>query len=207
MGVSGEGIGAAEARVGRAISQRGPVRRSDARFFVTLAAVLALAVVITWSQVHGEFRFFVPGNLIDAQGGQPVPQDDALTPALDASLARAAALLPPTEVCVVATGAWNRTYFRASYLLMPRRIWPVGPGFADGPLTVAQIAATMTEHRADCLLAAAGVPTPPAMRRLLAASGGGLALYVGCRCGEDSALSAARGTPGLRVLSARGQRR
>lgn len=207
MGVSGEGIGLAEAIGGGAISQRGSGRRSETRFLVTLAVVLALAVLITWPQVRGEFRFFAPGNLVDAQGGQPVPQDDAVTPALDASLARAAALLPRAAICAVATGTWNRTYFRASYLLMPRRIWPVGPGFADGPLSVAQIAATMAEHRADCLLAAAGEPTPPAMRRLLEASRGGLALYVGCRCGDGSALSAARGTLGLRVLSARGQRR
>ena len=169
--------------------------------------MLALAVLITWPQVRGEFRFFVQGSLVDAQGGQPVPQDDAVTPALDTSLARAAALLPRAAICAVATGAWNRTYFRASYLLMPRRIWPVGPGFADGPLSVARIAATMTAHRAECLLAAAGVPTPPAMRRLLAARDGGLALYVGCRCGEGSAFSAARGTPEFRIPSARGQQR
>ena len=207
MGVSGKGIGAAETTNGRAVSQRGSGRRSEARFVVTLAAVLALALLITWPQVRGELRFFAQGSLVDAQGGQPVPQDDTLTPALDASLARAVALLPRAAICAVATGAWNRTYFRASYLLMPRRVWPVGLGFADGPLSVEEIAATMAAHRADCLLAAAGVPPPPAMRRLLAARGGGLALYVGCRCGEGTAPSAAVGTPKLRIPSARGQQR
>jgi len=206
MDVAGEEGGAAEAARGRALSPRGHGRQGEAGFLVTLAAVLALAVLISWPQVRDEVRFFATGSLVDARGGQPVPQDDAITSALDASLVRAAALLPRTAVCAVATGAWNRTYFRASYLLMPRRVWPVGPGFADGPLSAAQIVTTMATHRANCLLAAAGVPTPVAMRRL-AASGGGLALYVECRCGVDSALSTARGRPGLRTSSTRGQRR
>lgn len=206
MDVAGEEGRAGEAARGSARSPRRHGRQGEASFLVTLAAVLALAVLISWPQVCDEVRFFATGSLVDARGGQPVPQDDAVTPALDASLVRAAALLPRTAICAVATGAWNRTYFRASYLLMPRRVWPVGPGFADGPLSAAQIAATMAAHRANCLLAAAGVPKPVAMRRL-AASGGGLALYVECRCGVDNAPAAARGQPGLRRSLAREQRR
>jgi len=207
VGVFGEGGGAAEAGRGRALSPRRHGSQGGGGFLVTLAAVLALAVLISWPQVRDEVRFFAPGSLVDAQGGQPVPQDDAVTPALDASLVRAAALLPRTAVCAVATGTWNRTYFRASYLLMPRRVWPVGTGFADGPLSAIQIAATMAAHRANCLLAAAGVPVLPGLRRLLAASGGGLALYVECRCGVGSAPAAAGGQPGLRRSPAREQRR
>lgn len=207
MDVAGEEGRAAEAARGGALSPRRHGSQGEAGFLVTLAAVLALAVLLSWPQLRSEFRFFTPGSLVDVQGGQPVPQDDAITPALDASLARAAALLPRTAICAVATGAWNRTYFRASYLLMPRRMWPVGSGFADGPLSVAQIAATMAAHRADCLLAAAGVPVPPGLRQLLAVGGGGLALYVGCRCGEGRALAATGGTQRQRASLARVPRR
>jgi hypothetical protein len=136
---------------------------------IVLVALIALA----GPQLAAEWRVFHDRSLISSSGGAPVPQDDAATPALDAALRAAAALLPRDATCVVAVDAWQRTYQRASYLLMPRRVWPA----ADEPSSVSsdQLSRALASRHAQCALVPAGGATPSGLRL---AHGGAIALYV-----------------------------
>jgi hypothetical protein len=137
--------------------------------------VLALLLLVDLPRLRGEWRFFQPGILYDAVGGAPVPQDDALTPGVDAALRRAALLLPVDSVCVIAHSSWNRDYFRASYLLLPRRVWPADALLDGSRLTPEILRAALQAHHAGCLLVPTGVAAPTGMRRLTT---GGIALYT-----------------------------
>lgn len=108
-------------------------------------------------------------------GYAPVPQDDAQRPAFDAAIRAIAARLPHTATCVIAVDAWRREYFRASYLLMPRRVWPAGQSPRTAPYTTAQLLEAAEARQASCLLTLPGQPAPAAFRRLRS---GMVALYM-----------------------------
>ena len=100
----------------------------------------------------------------------------ALTGILFTALAFSAAAkrLPLGATCVIARHAWHRDYFRAAYLLMPRRVWPA----VDDPvaqITPSVLKAAVTALHADCLLARPGLAAPAGFRQV---AGGAYALYV-----------------------------
>jgi hypothetical protein len=76
---------------------------------------------------------------------------------------------------VIALDGWQRDYFRASYLLMPRAVWPYRQDPAHGPATALALRAAMTLHHATCLLAGAGIGVPSDVARV---TGGAYSLYV-----------------------------
>jgi hypothetical protein len=78
-------------------------------------------------------------------------------------------------VCVIAADSWDRDYFRASYLLMPRKVWPAAPLFTAYPPSQGMITGAISHHGADCLLVQSGVPIPHGWRLF---SGGAYAAYL-----------------------------
>lgn len=159
---------AARARAG------GPLIGHSSTLLALLVVVMLL--VLDRSQLATEWRFFHYRALVSAAGFAPVPQDDAATPALDAALRAAATLLPRGAVCVVGVDAWQRTYFRASYVLMPRRVWPA----ANRPSSVstAQLDRALALHHAGCALVPPGGAAPSGLRL---DHGGAIDLYVAAR--------------------------
>jgi hypothetical protein len=137
--------------------------------------VLFALIVLDRSSLQDELRFFRVQSPYTAPGVAPVPQDDVETPALDAALRGMIPLLPRDASCVIAVDAWQRDYFRASYLLMPRRIWPAVDRPTTVPLGTAALGRALAQHRAGCLLAPAGTAAPSGLRL---ARGGVLALYL-----------------------------
>lgn len=131
-------------------------------------ALLVIVVVAGAARLAVEAPFFYRPSLFTSAGLAPVPQDDAHTPALDAALRAAASALPAASVCVITADSWNRDYFRASYLLMPRNVWPVAPLLSRFPPLVATITDAITKRGADCLLVQSGVRIPPGWRLLTA---------------------------------------
>lgn len=140
---------------------------------VALIVLLVLALVDA-PRLQDELRFFRPGSLIAADGSAPVLQDDANNPAVDAAFTAAASRLPAGATCVIALHAWHRDYFRAAYLLMPRRIWPAvsDPGM---PITPVVLRAALAARHASCLFAPRAMPVPAG---LTLAHGGAYTLYL-----------------------------
>jgi hypothetical protein len=125
-----------------------------------LLILLVIVVLLDAGRLGGEWRFFQGGSLFDTRGDAPVPQDDPLTPALDAALRAASLFLPRDAICVIAADSWQRTYFRASYLLQPRIVWPAVAGPAVAPVLADRLRGALRSHRATCLLVPAGWPVP-----------------------------------------------
>ena len=143
-------------------------------YSLLVVAVLGVLVVLGSARSAAELRFFGTRSPYTAPGMAPVPQDDTETPALDASLRAVAAMLPRDATCVIAVDAWRRDYFRASYILMPRRIWPAADLPSDVSLTPAALHQVMALRHASCLLAAPGTDVPPGLRQ---AYSGAIVLY------------------------------
>jgi hypothetical protein len=129
------------------------------------AIVLVLFVAVTISSLKDELRFFSPTGITAADGSAPVLQDSNRSPAVDSAFRRAASALPRSSVCVIDKDAWHEDYFRASYVMMPRRIWPYGDNALKTPLSLANVLAAMRAHHAACLLASIGTPIPTGLRR------------------------------------------
>lgn len=145
----------------------------------TLALVLvALVIVVAATRISVEAPFFDRQPLVTSTGLAPVPQDDAATPALDDALRNAAAALPANSVCVITADSWSRDYFRASYLLMPRHIWPVASLLTRNPPSIGTISTEVRRRGANCLLAQFAVPIPHGWRPR---TGGVYTLYVPVR--------------------------
>jgi hypothetical protein len=138
-------------------------------------ALVVLVIVIGAARISVEAPFFFKHALVTSAGVAPVPQDDADTPALDRALRSAATALPADSVCVITRDSWSREYFRASYLLMPRDVWPVAPLLTRNPPSIEMIAGAIARHGANCLLVEPGVAIPPGWRLL---TSGAYAAYV-----------------------------
>ncbi len=156
--------------------QEAPSHRSELQFarWCTLALVV-LIVVIGVPRLSVERPIFRSGSLIQANGSAPVPQDDANPPAVDRAFAAAATFLLRDAICVISQDSWNRDYFRASYVLMPRRVWPVAPLLAAWPPSARMLARAAHDRHATCLLVSADVPVPSGWHR---ATDGAYALYL-----------------------------
>jgi len=137
--------------------------------------LVGLLVVVGVPRFSVESPFFRPDTLTQAGGSAPVPQDDPSSSAVDRAFEAAAAILPRGAVCVISQDSWNRDYFRASYVLMPRRVWPVAPLLAAWPPSSRALARAARERYATCLLVSAGIPVPSGWRR---STEGAYALYV-----------------------------
>jgi hypothetical protein len=133
--------------------------RLDTRTLLGLALLFCL-LLLDWPELGVEWQFFLPGNLDSRLRVAPVLQADPLDPAIDRAFTQAAPLLAPTAICVIALDAWHRDYFRASYLLMPRQVWPYQQDLTDRSATSAALRRAMQQRHATCLLAAPGVPAP-----------------------------------------------
>jgi hypothetical protein len=149
------------------------------------AAVLVVLLLVAAPRLRDELRFFAPGSLVSADGGAPVPQDDANNAAVDAAFRAAAVRLPPGVTCVIGLHAWHRDYFRAAYLLLPRRVVPaVDDPFS--PVTGPALVAALHAHHASCLLIGATLTAPAGYSRLTI---GAYSLYV------STAVPSWRATP------------
>jgi hypothetical protein len=137
--------------------------------------VVACILILGAPELSTEWQFFVPGNLSAPTRVAPVLQADPLNPMIDSAFVHADRVLPPTAICIIALDAWHRDYFRASYLLMPRQVWPYQQQLTDTPAPTAALRAAMQRRRATCLLAGAGVRVPV---NLVLASRGVYSLYV-----------------------------
>jgi hypothetical protein len=138
----------------------------NAPTWTLILALAALIIVVGAARLSVEAPFFYRQSLVTSAGVAPVPQDDADTPVLDSALRSAVAALPADSVCVITRDSWSRDYFRASYLLMPRNVWPVAPLLTQYPPSIEMISAAIVHREADCLLVQPDVPIPPGWRRL-----------------------------------------
>ncbi|MGH2388332.1 MAG: hypothetical protein ACRDIE_09015, partial [Chloroflexota bacterium] len=127
---------------------------------VLLLVLLGLIVLVGAPRISVEAPFFGPSALVSSAGLAPVPQDDPNAPPVDMALRRAASMLPASSVCVIARDSWNRDYFRASYILMPRRVWPAGLLLPEPTPTLGMLSAALSTRRADCLLVPPGSAIP-----------------------------------------------
>jgi hypothetical protein len=158
-----------------------PGRPRD-RFAWLAAATLALLLVVGEPGVERELQFFLPGAVISQDGSAPVPQDDPRNPAVDAAFREAASDLPASATCVIDQDTWNEDYFRASYIMMPRQVWPY-TGEADGGTpSAADIRVAMIARHATCALLRAGTPEPTSLVRL---TFGAYSLYVSHPAGSE----------------------
>lgn len=138
--------------------------------------VLVLVVLIVGApRISVEARFFGSGAVLHADGSAPVPQDDANPSRIDLAFRAARARLPSDATCVIARDSWNRDYFRASYLLMPRRVWPIATLLTTAPPVLSTVSASLRVRAARCLLAPAGTPIPTGWRH---ETSGAYSLYV-----------------------------
>lgn len=145
------------------------------RYLLAVVAVLLVMAALGGSGLANEVRFFAPGSLVSVSGDVPVPQEDRRTPALDAALQRAALHLSRGATCVIAYDSWRREYFRASYLLMPRRVWPAVARQDETPISAQVLTAALAAHRTGCLIAPPGVTLPAGLRRI---TSGAVSLYL-----------------------------
>jgi hypothetical protein len=122
-------------------------------------AVLILLIVVDASSLITEMRFFSPSPVVSQDGSAPVPQDSIRDPRIDDAFRRAAAVLPAAATCVVDKDSWHEDYFRASYIMMPRHVWPYADR-ASGAPTQADLARAVKLHAATCLLLSATSPVP-----------------------------------------------
>jgi hypothetical protein len=148
----------------RALPHHAPIAGAPA-FAPIAVAVLLVLLLVAAPRLRDELRFFAPGSLVAADGSAPVPQDDADIAALDAAFRAAAARLPLGASCVIGLHAWHRDYFRAAYLLLPRRVVPAVEG-PSSPITGSIVSAALHAHHASCLLLGANLTAPAGYRRL-----------------------------------------
>ena len=134
--------------------------------FGPLLLVVLVGLLIDAPRLRDELRFFHGPNLVAADGGAPVLQDDQATPAIDNAFRTVARILAPGVTCVIARDSWHRDYFRASYLLMPHQVWPVAALLVDPLPTALQITTALHEYAAQCLLAPASLAVPSGMQLL-----------------------------------------
>src|ERR1035437_7919821 len=145
---------------------------------VLMLVLLAMIILVGASRLSVEAPFFGSASLVTSAGLAPVPQIDPYNPAVDQALQRAAIAVPPGAVCVIARDSWDRDYLRASYLLMPRRVWPAARLLANRSPSIGTIAAALSNRKADCLLVQPGTPVPGGWRRVI---DGAYAAYVPAR--------------------------
>jgi hypothetical protein len=149
------------------IERRASTNGSDSALFRPLPVVLlGLIIVVGMSRLSVEAPFFGRSALVNSAGWASVPQDDRNDPEVDLALRRAAHALPTGAVCVIGRDSWNRDYFRASYLLMPRRVWPVAPLLSVPEPSIGTLAAALSSHHADCLLISPGAAVPDGWLRV-----------------------------------------
>lgn len=158
------------------IERHASTNRSDSALLRPLSVVLlGLIVLVGMSRLSVEAPFFGRSSLVNSAGWAPVPQDDRNAPEVDLALRRAASMLPVSSVCVIARDSWNRDYFRASYILMPRRVWPAAPLLSRPVPSPGTLAATLSSRHADCLLVPPAAAVPDGWLRV---SGGAYAIYI-----------------------------
>lgn len=143
----------------------GAPRGAPSSFARAVLAILLIALLVDAPRLEREVRFFQPGSLIAPDGSAPVLQDDAAATAVDAAFAAAAADLPANATCVIARHAWHRDYFRAAYLLMPRRIWPAVES-PSTPITAPVVLSSLRNHHAWCLISPRDVQAPAGYLRI-----------------------------------------
>jgi hypothetical protein len=90
-------------------------------------------------------------------------------PEVNTAVKLAASRLPASAVCVIDRDAWTDDFERASFLLLPRRLWPVAEQPLTGPATAAQLGAAMAADHAHCLLARPSTVVPNGLTRLTSA--------------------------------------
>jgi hypothetical protein len=139
------------------------------------AATTALLLVLGLPALQAETRFFEPAAVIGANGSAPVPQDGDTSLANDKAFRLAASILPAGSTCIIAVDAWNGDYFRASYILMPRHVWPYVNAPESGTPTATALSAALATHGATCLLVGRHTAVPTRARRLTT---GAYSLYI-----------------------------
>jgi hypothetical protein len=141
---------------------------------VAMIVILVTMLALDSSRFGTESRFFSPTGITNADGSAPVLQDSRRSATIDADFRAAASFLPRSATCVIATDSWHEDYFRASYIMMPLRVWPYAERALTAPSTLA-IAAAMATHHATCaLLAPTDIP-PRGLRRI---TRGDYSLYI-----------------------------
>jgi hypothetical protein len=152
-------------------------------FLLVAILVLVSLVAMTTSSLKDELRFFSPTGITAADGSAPVLQDSNRSAGVDAAFRGAATALSRSAVCVIDKDAWHEDYFRASYIMMPRQIWPFSDNARKTPLSSANLLVAMRAHHADCLLAGIGTPVPAGLRHLIVTDS--YSLYVTTRPGSS----------------------
>ena len=145
------------------IPSPGPERIGQLRWYLPTLMLVVLAMGIP--RIAVEAPFFRSGAIIHADGSALVPQDDANSAPIDQAFRVAGAVLPREITCVIARDSWNRDYFRASYVLMPRPVWPVARLLTTSLPGLATVSRSLEAREARCLLASAGTPIPRGWQR------------------------------------------
>jgi hypothetical protein len=133
-------------------------------------AIVALVMLLNLSALQSELRFFMPSPVMNVDGSAPVLQDSRRSPAADRAFRLAAASLPTNATCVISVDAWNEDYFRASYLMMPRRVWPYSTTLEHTAARSRDLTVALRAHDTSCLLLGAGVEPPPHATRITSGS-------------------------------------
>lgn len=144
-------------------------------------ALLVVLVLVNAPALESELRFFNPAAINGADGSAPVLQDSRRSPADDRAFRAAAARLPAGAACVISVEAWNEDYFRAAYIMLPRRVWPYSSDLERRPATPDKLAAALTKHRASCLLLGPRNSPPPRMTRVTT---GAYSMYLASTVGQ-----------------------
>ncbi len=141
-------------------------RNPGLRFRQIALLVLVIAAAADAGRLVVELRFFSPAALVATGGFVPVPQYNPGLPAVDRAVRLADSRLPQSAVCVIDRDAWTDDYQRASFLMLPRRLWPYADIPATGRADTAQLRAAMSAHHATCLLASDTAVVPAGLGRL-----------------------------------------
>lgn len=154
--------------------QRLVVKRQSSFARIALATLM-LVVLVDVPKIRAELLFFWPSPISAASGSMPVPQYNPRSPRIDDAFRLAARALPASATCVIDRDAWNDDYVRASYIMMPRRIWPYTTLSTLVPPTSTNLSRALRIHNASCLLVGAQTAVPP---RMLRRTSGVYSLYV-----------------------------
>jgi hypothetical protein len=159
---------------GDPLSTSSSARRADPFARIALLVLVVLAAA-GGSGLQHELRFFSPASINASTTSPPVPQYNPGAPAVNAAIRLAAGKLPASAVCVIDKDAWTDDFQRASFLLLPRRVWPYSEASTQRSPTAFDLAAALSLHHAGCLLADRPTAVPAGYTRL---TRGAYSLYV-----------------------------
>ena len=139
------------------------------RFSRVALLVLVIALAADGDRLLGEFHFLSPNAVVATSTYLPVPQYNPGLPEVNLAGKLAASRLPASAVCVIDRDAWTDDFERMSFLLLPRRLWPVAEQPLSGSASAALVGVAMASDHADCLLARSQTVVPSGLTRLTSA--------------------------------------